>query len=95
MPPEFRGYLDGAAGTAVRLVLGFLFMLFASPAFATLGGLLGVALIRKPAPAPRWGAPAGGGPTLASSPSAPASSSARPSASADDEGTGGGSPSSE
>ncbi|MGE3175994.1 MAG: hypothetical protein AB7O32_00880 [Vicinamibacterales bacterium] len=48
MPPEFQGYLDGAAGAAVRLVLGFLFMLFAAPAFATVGGLIGAALIRKP-----------------------------------------------
>jgi hypothetical protein len=31
-------------------VLGFIFMLFAGPAFATIGGLLGAALFRKPAP---------------------------------------------
>ncbi len=50
MPPEIRGYMDGAAGVAVKLVLGFLFMLFASPAFGSLGGLLGATLFRKPAP---------------------------------------------
>lgn len=50
MPPEVRGYMDGAAGAAVKLVLGFLFMLFASPAFGALGGLFGATLFRKAQP---------------------------------------------
>lgn len=59
MPPELRGIMDGPAGAAIRLMLGFVFMLFAGPVFATLGGLLGAALFRK---APSAGRPGGGGP---------------------------------
>ncbi len=51
MPPELRGYMDGAAGASIRLVIGFLFMLFAGPAFATIGGLLGAALFQEAPPA--------------------------------------------
>ena len=50
-PPEFQQYM-GAVGTGVRIVIGFVFMLCAGAVFSTLGGLLGVALFRKPQPPP-------------------------------------------
>jgi hypothetical protein len=50
MPPELRGYMTGAVGASIGLVLQFLFMLFAGPVFSTIGGLLGAAIFRKPAP---------------------------------------------
>jgi hypothetical protein len=46
-PPEFQQYM-GAVGNGVRIVIGFVFMLCAGAVFSTLGGLLGVALFRKP-----------------------------------------------
>jgi hypothetical protein len=52
LPPEWRSIMDGGFGPGVRIALGFFFMLFASPVFATLGGLLGTALFRKSAQAP-------------------------------------------
>ena len=52
LPPEWRTFMDGGLGPAVRIAIGFFFMLFASPVFATLGGLLGTALFRKSTPAP-------------------------------------------
>ena len=50
MPPELRGYMNGAVGASIGLVLQFLFMLFAGPVFSTIGGLLGAAIFRKPMP---------------------------------------------
>jgi hypothetical protein len=51
MPPEFRRYMDGSMAMAsVRLVLGFVLMVFAGAVFSTLGGLLGAALFRKAVP---------------------------------------------
>jgi hypothetical protein len=48
--PEMRGYMSGAGGTSILLVVSFLFMLFAGPIFSMLGGLLGAAIFRKPLP---------------------------------------------
>ena len=48
--PELRGYMNGAVGASIGLVLKFLFMLFVGPVFSTLGGLLGAAIFRKPLP---------------------------------------------
>jgi hypothetical protein len=50
MRPELRGYLNGAVGASIGLVLQFLFMLFAGPVFSTIGGLLGAAIFKKPIP---------------------------------------------
>jgi hypothetical protein len=50
MSPELRGYMNGAGGTSIRLVVWFLFMLFAGPIFSMLGGVLGAAIFRKPLP---------------------------------------------
>jgi hypothetical protein len=47
MPPDVRGYMAGSLGTAVRLVIGFMLMLFLGSIFSTLGGLLGAAIFRK------------------------------------------------
>jgi hypothetical protein len=55
MSPELRGYMNGAGGTSIRLVLWFMFMLFAGPIFSTVGGLLGAAIFRKPIPPPVTG----------------------------------------
>jgi hypothetical protein len=48
MPPALRGYMNGAVGASVGLVLKFMFMLFVGPGFSTIGGLIGAATFRKP-----------------------------------------------
>ena len=50
MPPEFRELAGSYAGGLVGLVLGFVFQLVAGAIFATLGGLLGAAIFKKPLP---------------------------------------------
>jgi hypothetical protein len=50
MPPELRRYIGDTAMSGVSIVVGFVVMLFVSPVFATLGGLLGAALFRKSTP---------------------------------------------
>lgn len=59
MSPEMRDMFDRMSGSNVELsvgimlirrVVGFMFMLFIGAIFSTLGGLLGAALFRKPAP---------------------------------------------
>jgi len=57
MPPGFRGYLGSAVGRGVRLMFGFIFMLFLGSFFSTLGGLLGAAIFRKSPPQPPPSAP--------------------------------------
>ncbi len=50
-PPEFQDVLanaSGGAGASIGIVIGFFFMLFAGAIFATLGGVLGAAIFRKP-----------------------------------------------
>jgi hypothetical protein len=47
MPPDVQGFMAGPIGTAVRLVIGFMLMLFLGSIFSTLGGLLGAAIFRK------------------------------------------------
>jgi hypothetical protein len=46
--PEFRDYVTGYVGGVVGVAVGFMFMLFVGSIMATLGGLLGAALFRKP-----------------------------------------------
>ena len=48
MPPEFRDYVGGYVGSMIGVAIGFVFMLFVGSIFSALGGLLGVALFRKP-----------------------------------------------
>ena len=50
MPPEFRGYVGTYMGGGVRVVLGFLFMLFVGSIFSTLGGLLGAVVFHRQMP---------------------------------------------
>ncbi|MGE3509145.1 MAG: hypothetical protein AB7N65_09715 [Vicinamibacterales bacterium] len=50
LPPGFENGMSGAEGASLRLLLGFLFMLVASPLFAGLGGLIGAMAFRKPLP---------------------------------------------
>ncbi|MBI3399949.1 MAG: DUF4199 domain-containing protein [Acidobacteria bacterium] len=59
MSPEMRDMFDRMSGSNVELsvgimlirrVVGFMLMLFIGAIFSTLGGLLGAALFRKPAP---------------------------------------------
>jgi hypothetical protein len=52
MPPEVRGYAT-SLGTALRLMIGFLFMLFVGTIFSTAGGVLGAAIFRKTPPQTR------------------------------------------
>lgn len=49
MPPDFRGYMD-SIGRGVRLLIGFILMLFLGSMFSTLGGILGAAIFRKNPP---------------------------------------------
>ena len=55
MPSGFRDYVGGYARGVIGTLIGFVAMLFAGSVFSTLGGLLGVALFRRPSPpsAPR------------------------------------------
>jgi hypothetical protein len=48
MPPEFRNYVGSSVGTALRVALGFFFILGFGFIFSTLGGLLGSAVFKKP-----------------------------------------------
>jgi len=48
LPPEFRDYLTDAIGGSAGIAIGFFFMLISGIIFATLGGLLGAAMFRKP-----------------------------------------------
>jgi hypothetical protein len=50
LPPEIREYVTGAAVGSLGLAAMFFFMLIAGVIFATLGGLLGTAIFRKPQP---------------------------------------------
>jgi hypothetical protein len=69
MPPELREYLDAQAGVGVRIVIGFLTMLFVGPLFSTLGGVLGSAIFRTPAPGALPAAPPGSLPPVPQAPS--------------------------
>ena len=56
MPPEVRTWLESVgdrASAPLRYMLGFLFQLFVATPFAAFGGLLGVALFGRQAPAPQ------------------------------------------
>jgi hypothetical protein len=51
LPPEFRRYMEGSTAMAsVRIVLGFIFMLFVGALFSTLGGVLGAVIFGKKQP---------------------------------------------
>jgi hypothetical protein len=53
VPEQMRGLLasmDGATGTVVKAVFGFMFMLIAGAIFSTLGGLLGAVIFKRKAP---------------------------------------------
>ena len=52
MPPEVREMMTSGAGTALGIVLGFFFALFAGIIFSTLGGILGAVIFRKKLAAP-------------------------------------------
>lgn len=49
-PPWLNPDAGGAMATGLGLVVQFLFMLFAGPVFATLGGLIGAMAFRKAVP---------------------------------------------
>lgn len=51
VPPEFRQLFENA-GSGILLFVSFLFMLFAGPLFAAIGGLIGAMMFRKPLPPP-------------------------------------------
>jgi hypothetical protein len=58
--PEIRNAMSGAAGASLRLLGGFMVMLFTSPTFGALGGLLGAMAFRKSPPlSPPDGPPPG------------------------------------
>lgn len=48
IPPEWQDLFTSAGGGSIGVVIGFFFMLIAGVIFATLGGLLGAAIFRKP-----------------------------------------------
>jgi hypothetical protein len=50
VPPEFREVLGTYSGGAVRLIIGFCFMLVVGAIFSTLGGVLGAAIFKKQTP---------------------------------------------
>ncbi len=50
IPPEVRSAMTGAAGVSLRLLGGFVLMLFLSPTFGAVGGLLGALAFRTPPP---------------------------------------------
>ena len=52
VPPEVREMMTSGAGTALGIVLGFFFALFAGIVFSTLGGILGAVIFRKKPAAP-------------------------------------------
>jgi hypothetical protein len=47
MPPPLRDYMGTPIAAGVRLVIGFMMMLFVGSIFSTLGGVLGTAIFRK------------------------------------------------
>lgn len=65
IPPELTEAMSGAAGVSLRLLGGFVMMLFLGPTFGAIGGLLGAMAFRKPQP-PETASPASpGGPFAA------------------------------
>ena len=48
MPPELREMVTAGIGSAMMIVIGFILMLVAGAVFATLGGVLGAAIFRRP-----------------------------------------------
>src|SRR5437660_1243952 len=52
MPPEAREFAMRFASGPVRLIVGFIFMLFIGAIFSTIGGLLGSIFFRKSLPPP-------------------------------------------
>ena len=52
MPPEVRDFADSRIGPVVGLFAGFLLMAMAGSVFATLGGVIGAVLFRKPVSPP-------------------------------------------
>ena len=50
MPPEFREYAGTYMGGAIKLAVGFFFMLVFGSMVAALGGVLGSLIFKKPAP---------------------------------------------
>ena len=50
MPPEFREYVGTHLGGGIRIVIGFILMLFVGSIFSAVGGLLGAVIFRKPLP---------------------------------------------
>ena len=50
MPPEFREYAGTYVGGAIRLAVGFFFMLVVGSMVAALGGLLGSLIFKQPLP---------------------------------------------
>jgi hypothetical protein len=57
VPPEFREFLAGYRGGALRLLAGFISMLVAGAIFSTLGGVIGTAIFKKPLPPATPGTP--------------------------------------
>lgn len=50
MPPELRDYVGSYISGTLGIALNFIFMLVMGAIFATLGGLLGAVIFRKPLP---------------------------------------------
>ncbi len=48
LPPQFGDLVADSVGGSIGIVISFFFMLIAGVIFATLGGLLGAAIFRKP-----------------------------------------------
>jgi hypothetical protein len=57
LPPEFREYAGTYMGGAIKLALGFFFMLVFGSMVATLGGLVGFLIFKKPTAVPTIEAP--------------------------------------
>jgi hypothetical protein len=57
MPPGFEDFLSGAAASVLGTLFFGMAMLVASVIFGTIGGLLGAAIFKKPAPPPLPGPP--------------------------------------
>jgi hypothetical protein len=70
VPPEFRQAFENA-GSGILLFLSFVFMLFAGPLFAAIGGLIGAMVFRKPLPPPPAPPSGSSGFSGPASPSAP------------------------
>jgi len=50
LPPEFREYAGSYMGGAIKLAVGFFFMLVVGSMVAALGGVLGSLIFKKPLP---------------------------------------------